>query len=110
LEALREYLHDDVLPNTTGRLSFHARVAGNVVAIIERELALGPSGPRRAADLARLGVSSEGELAAAIRSGAIDDRSDELHAVLVRGVAEKLAVANPRYFGTYGKTEEPRHA
>ena len=63
-------------------------------------LALGPSGQRRAADLARLGVSSEGELAEAIRSGAIDDRSDELHAVLVRGVAEKLAVANPRYFGT----------
>ena len=31
---------DDVMPGTTGRLSFHARVAANVVAMLERELAI----------------------------------------------------------------------
>src|SRR5690606_6273236 len=41
LEAVREFLHEQVLPGTSGRLSFHARVAGNAVAIVERELAAG---------------------------------------------------------------------
>ncbi|HVM53352.1 MAG TPA: phosphotransferase [Acidimicrobiales bacterium] len=39
LEALREFLTDDVMVHTEGRLQFHARVAANVVAIVERELA-----------------------------------------------------------------------
>jgi aminoglycoside phosphotransferase (APT) family kinase protein len=39
LDAVRRYLTDDVMPATTGRLSFHARVAANMLAIVERELA-----------------------------------------------------------------------
>ena len=42
-----------------------------------------------------LGVSSEGGFAAAIMRGDLDGRRDEVIEVLVRGVAEKLAVANP---------------
>ncbi len=45
LDAVRGYLTDDVMPGTDGRLSFHARVASNVVAIVERELAYGPPPP-----------------------------------------------------------------
>ena len=40
--AVREFLSDDVMPATEGRLQFHARVAANVLAQVERELALGP--------------------------------------------------------------------
>ncbi|MCC7365503.1 MAG: hypothetical protein IT303_14150 [Dehalococcoidia bacterium] len=39
LEALSRYLQDDVMVNTTGRISFHARVSANVVEMIRRELA-----------------------------------------------------------------------
>ena len=38
LEAVAGFLHEDVMVNTTGRLSFHARVAGNVVQMLRREL------------------------------------------------------------------------
>jgi hydroxymethylglutaryl-CoA reductase len=95
---VREFLADDVLPGTSGRLSFHARVAANVVGIVERELARGAEqAERRRRALAPLGVASEAELASAIRAGELDDRSDEVVRVVVDGVADKLAVANPRY-------------
>ncbi len=66
VDAVRGFLVDDVMPNTTGRLSFHARVAGNVLAIVGRELA-----------------QSEA-------SAAGDD-----WASLALAVRDKLAVANP---------------
>ncbi len=50
LEAVREYLLGSVLPQTTGQLSFHARVAANALATAARELELGPIEPD--ADLA----------------------------------------------------------
>jgi aminoglycoside phosphotransferase (APT) family kinase protein len=45
LEAVREYLLGSVLPQTSGQLSFHARVAANALAIAARELELGPIEP-----------------------------------------------------------------
>jgi aminoglycoside phosphotransferase (APT) family kinase protein len=50
LEAVREFLLGTVLPQTSGQLSFHARVAANAVAIVLRELELGSVPPD--ADLA----------------------------------------------------------
>lgn len=99
-EAVREFLERDVLPATDGRVRFHTRVAINVLAMVERELVLGPDQARaHAAALGRLGVSSDAELAAAIRTGALDDRLDEVIAVVRETVEAKLEVANPRYLG-----------
>jgi aminoglycoside phosphotransferase (APT) family kinase protein len=42
LDAVREFLTGRVMPATTGQLAFHARVAANVLAIVARELELGP--------------------------------------------------------------------
>jgi aminoglycoside phosphotransferase (APT) family kinase protein len=42
LAAVREYLLTSVLPATSGQLAFHARVAANSLAIVARELELGP--------------------------------------------------------------------
>ena len=39
LEAVASFLTTDVMPNTTGRTNFHARVAANVVEMVRRELA-----------------------------------------------------------------------
>jgi aminoglycoside phosphotransferase (APT) family kinase protein len=45
LDAVREYLATQVMPATTGQLSFHARVAANALAIVSRELEAGPLPP-----------------------------------------------------------------
>jgi aminoglycoside phosphotransferase (APT) family kinase protein len=42
LDSVRGYLTEQVMPATTGQLAFHARVAANVLAIVARELELGP--------------------------------------------------------------------
>lgn len=98
LEAVREWIDTDVIPSTDGRLRFHARVASNVLAMIEREIELGPAQARAHEHrLGVLGVADDTELAAAIRDRRFDDRADELRSLLADMVADKLAVANPGY-------------
>ena len=98
LEAVREWIDRDVISSTDGRLRFHARVASNMLAMVEREIDLGASQAAAHEDrLARLGVADDTELAAAIRDRQFDDRADELRTSLAEMVADKLAVANPRY-------------
>ncbi|MEY3567203.1 MAG: hypothetical protein RLZ19_1217 [Actinomycetota bacterium] len=98
VESVREWLQNDVLTSTTGRVQFHSRVAINVLAMVERELAVGA---RQSIDHARrlseLGVASDAELAAGIRSGAFDDRIDDVVAAVRSSVVDKLSVANPTY-------------
>ena len=43
LESVREWLDREVIPSTDGRLRFHARVASNVLGMVEREIELGPA-------------------------------------------------------------------
>ena len=103
--SVREYLERDVMPATEGRVSFHARVAANVLGMVERELAIGPDAAAvvrsRLAEL--LGHDAPvatlvAELAAAIRDGAPAD------AATVTAVREtvriKLAVSDPGYATT----------
>ncbi len=98
VEAVREWLQSDVLSATDGRLQYHARVAINVLSIVERELALGPMQQDAHLDRLRsLGVDDDTALAAAIRSGELDDRLAEVRAVVWESVRDKLAVANPKY-------------
>ena len=98
LDAVRGFLESDVLAATEGRVQFHVRVAANVVAMVGRELEIGGElAAEHAVRLAGLGVASEAELAAAIRSGAFDDRLAEVSDAVRATVAGKLAVANPRY-------------
>jgi Domain of unknown function (DUF6285) len=98
VESVREWLERDVVSQTTGRLQFHARVATNVLAMVERELALGDDQARaHAARLAVLGCDSDAELAGRIRTGELDDRIDEVRDAVWASVRDKLAVANPKY-------------
>jgi hypothetical protein len=102
--AVREFLERDVMAATDGRVHFHTRVAVNVLNTVARELELGDrfatEERRRAAAL--LGHDGdadalERELAAAIRSGALDDRADAVRAHVRATVREKLLIANPGY-------------
>ncbi len=98
LHAVREFLESDVLSATEGRVRFHARVAANVVTMVGRELEFGTAlAVAHSARLAGLGVASEAELAAAIRSGAYNDRLGAVSDVVRATVADKLSVANPGY-------------
>jgi aminoglycoside phosphotransferase (APT) family kinase protein len=72
LEAVREYLLNSVMPATSGQVAFHGRVAANALAIVARELELGP-------------FPADAVLA---------DKG------LADAVAARLAVANPKYFDT----------
>jgi hypothetical protein len=84
LEAVREFLEQDVMPATDGRLRFHARVAANALAQVERELELGMP------DLA-----GDAELCAAIRDGSVTF-AEALPRVR-ESVVAKLRVSNPRH-------------
>lgn len=97
-EAVREWLEGDVATATTGRVRFHARVAANVLGMLERELRLGAGhAEAHARRLAALGVADDAELAASIRAGAFDDRFDEVRSAVWSTVRDKLAVAHPGY-------------
>lgn len=82
--AVREFLEREVVPGTEGRLGFHARVAANVVAQIERELRSGLPD-----------TSGDAELCAAIRDGTVDFMH-AYHATRETVVA-KLRISNPRH-------------
>ena len=98
VEAVREWLERDVMTSTDGRLRFHARVAANMLAMVERELDLGPAqAVAHRERLASLGFADDAALAAATRAGELDERYDEVRAVILATVCDKLAVANPRH-------------
>jgi len=101
--SVREYLERDVMA-VQGRVGFHARVAARVLAMVERELALGPAQARAEHDRLAALLHTDGtirdltvELARRIRAEeiAITDRAT-LDAVRA-SVRAKLAVTDPGY-------------
>jgi len=98
VEAVREWLENDVMPAVQGRLNFHTRVAINMLAMVEREAVLGEK--QREAHESRLqniGAVDDVELARRIRDGEFDDSLKDIMAVLKDSVRDKLLVANPKY-------------
>ena len=89
--AVADFLDNDVRQGTEGQVSFHARVAANVLRTVERELL----DDRPAPDL--LGYADEQQLAAAIRAGELDDRADDVLPCLRNLVRHRLAIAHPGY-------------
>lgn len=98
VEAVREWVEGDVRESTEGSVSFYTRVAANALAMVERELALGPvHAVAHATGLAQLGCKDDAELAEQIREGRFDDRLEEVREVVGADVRRKLEVANPRW-------------
>jgi aminoglycoside phosphotransferase (APT) family kinase protein len=98
LDAVREFLLGPVTDATDGQVRFHARVAANVVGIVERELGCGPAPEERAQQgLTALGAASFADLSARIRAGEFDERPAELFGFLGPTVRDRLAVANPKH-------------
>ena len=102
IEAVRDFLAEEVRGAVEGQLAFHVRVAANALDIAGRELRAAPeSAAAQAKRLARFGCADDRELADAIRSGELDDRYAELGSELRRMVWDKIQVANPRYVRPY---------
>jgi len=106
LEAVREFVERDVMGHDEipSRVAFHARVAVNVLGIVERELTLGPEldAAERERLAALLGHDSRledltAELARRIRDGSLDDRRAAVVAHVRESVRAKLLIANPGY-------------
>ncbi len=106
LEAVREFVERDVMEREQlpPRVAFHARVAVNVLAIVERELTLGPEidAAERERLATLLGHDGElddltAELARRIRDGSFDERRAAVVDHLRESVRAKLLVANPGY-------------
>ena len=97
VEAVREYL-DELTERGEGATGFEARVARNALAVVERELRLGPAlALAHAARLAELGFDEDAGLAAALRAGTLDEVWDEVASALAASARDQLAVANPSY-------------
>lgn len=94
--AVAEFLETDVRESTSGQVNFHARVAANVLRIVERELLVDPTVDVAGA-LGLLGFADEGQLAAAIRLGHLDARADDVASCLRALVRHRLGVAHPGY-------------
>lgn len=112
--AVREFLERIALPELRGHTAFHARVAVNALAIVERELALGPE--QEAAERARLRalLGSDGpleaqnrELCRRLRAGLLGLDTPGLAEHLRATTLAKLAVDQPTYSG-YRRAVERR--
>jgi len=102
--AVADFLDNEVRTYTgpNGRLAdgaqvnFHARVAANVLRIVERELT-DDSAAEVTGKLDDLGYADEAQLAAAIRAGSLDEQAGNVLPVLRTLVRRRLAVAHPGY-------------
>lgn len=104
LAAVRELLEKELLPEATGGRAFKLRVAANVLAIVERELLLGPAlaAEERVRLSELLGHDAElaalnAELAAGIRNGSLDSAHEAVLACARLLTNHKLQIANPSY-------------
>lgn len=104
LEAVEEFIAKDIRPHLDAHRAFNARVAENILAIVRRELAMGPAADmaERARLVALLGhegdlASLNRDLAAAIRTRSLAGRDREVLAHLQATVRDKLAIDNPKY-------------
>jgi hypothetical protein len=107
LLAIADLLREEVTPvldKAEPRLGFQMRVAANSLAILEREARLGPAADAReherlATLLGRQGTLEElnRELARQLRAGQRDERDGTLMAHLEATIADKIAIANPKW-------------
>ena len=107
IDAVAGFITNEIAPTLSGRLAYHARVAANALAIVKRELELGPAADR--ADAARLAalLGQDGdpatltaELCRRIETGEIAADDPALIDHLWATTLATLAVDQPNY-GTY---------
>ncbi len=104
--AVREFIEQHLAPTLEGHTAFHARVAINALAIVERQLDQGPDADarERARLVALLGedadlASLNHALALAIRDGRLSLDDPALINHLRATTVDKVTIDQPRYSG-----------
>lgn len=98
VEAVREYLEDQVADLVPDSGHYHFKVALAALRLVERQLEQAPkTEPAHRDRLAALGHVDDRSLARALRDGTQDPQAPELITALRATVRDKLAVSNPRY-------------
>ncbi|MEC7162884.1 MAG: DUF6285 domain-containing protein [Pseudomonadota bacterium] len=106
MQAVQDFVGEEIAPRLAGHAAFSARVAGNVLALMQRELDLGPR--FRAAEQARLEalLNETGTLEVLnrilcdkIAKGAFGPEDEVLMDHLKRVTMGKLAIDQPTYAG-----------
>ena len=107
LAAIADFLREEAMPaldKAEPRLGFQMRVAVNALAILEREARLGPAADAREKERLAKFLGHDGslanlvrELARQLREGTRDERDTELMAHLEATIADKIAIANPKW-------------
>jgi hypothetical protein len=113
--AVRGFLEQEVAGQLTGATAFNLRIAVNVLAIVERELAAEDDRTAATARLAALleadpGLGREAleeKLVAALRSSALGLASPGLLTHLRADAVRQLGIDNPRYGSYRRETAEP---
>ena len=92
------------LDRSDPRLGFQMRVAANSLAILEREARLGPEADARELERLKTLLGRDGtledlnrRLAQELRTGQRDERDPALMAHLEATIADKIAIANPKW-------------
>lgn len=111
VESVRGFLAE-VEASLSGREAFHAKVAGNVLAIVERELRERPEAVETAALARLLGHDAplaelRAEACAALRDGRLDATTPGLLDSLIDASLARIAVDNPK-FSTFRRLTETR--
>jgi aminoglycoside phosphotransferase (APT) family kinase protein len=107
LGSVRNFLHADVMDATEGRTNFLARVAGNSLDIVLREIAIGPElWARSTAQLQSVLDDNQGDLTELrwdlvrrLRDGSIELDHPGLEEHLRETVVNQVAIDQPRYSG-----------
>jgi hypothetical protein len=107
LAAIADFLREEATPaldTAEPRLGFQMRVAVNALAILEREARLGPAADARERTRLATLLGHDGtladltrELARQLREGKRDERDTQLMAHLEATIADKIAIANPKW-------------
>ena len=104
--SVRDYLRDDVMKATKGRTSFLARVAGNSLDIVLRDLAVGERHRTRQRERLQTILGDNGDLEALrrtlsqrLRAGGIALDHSGLAEYLREAVVNQVAIDQPSYSG-----------
>ena len=104
IQAVQEYLSEDLLPKSSGAEKWKLRIAVNSLSIAIRELTERDEDQATYAKIMNeLGVEDEASLAEKIKAGELDGNLPDIHKKLSEITRRKLNVSNPLYM----KPESP---
>jgi hypothetical protein len=106
LEAVSGFIETRAAPQLTGRDAFLARVAVNALAVVKRELHLGPAAEAAAAERLVALLGDDGpyealndELCTRLASGALDLSSPGVLEHLKASTIDQVRIDQPNYSG-----------